>query len=108
MPIYVYRCKQGHETELLRTFEVNDVLCPCGSHALRQPINRLVVIGRAIVPRDQRNYRKSYGEYREAVAEVSDHYSRVNNGRGPGEKVQPPDYYGLAKAQAVAKGVAIR
>ena len=108
MPIYSYRCGQGHETELLRPFEVAEVLCGCGDQAIRSSVNRLSVIGQVPVPRDERSYRKSYGEYREAAAEVADGYERVNRDRAPSEQVKGTDYYSLAKAQAIAKGAPIK
>ena len=107
MPLYRYRCSNGHEAELLRPMRVSGVVCHCGDVGLRQAVNPLAVIGKAGVPRDQRSYRKSYGEYREAVAEVADHYERVNGERAPRDHVQEPDYYGLAERQAIAKGAPI-
>lgn len=108
MPIYRYTCPSGHEAELLRPMDVGAVPCACGASASRRAVNRVAYIGRAPVPRDERSYRQSYGEYREAVAEVADHYERVNGERAPAEQVREPDYYDLAKAQAVAKGAVIR
>ncbi len=81
--------------------------CFCGSVADRLAVNRMVVIGTATVPRDERNYRQSYGEYREAVAEVADHYQRVNGERAPGEQVRGPNYYNIARAQARATGAKV-
>ena len=102
MPLYGFRCDQGHETELLCAIGAEViVVCSCGGLAHRYAVNRLAVIGQATVPRDERNYRKTYGEYREAVAEVADHYERR---RSNGERVQEPNYYGMARQQAIAKG----
>ena len=108
MPLFRYACPSGHEVELLRHRSVDAVPCACGAEAQRCAVNHVAVIGRATVPRDHRNYRQSYGEYREAVAEVADGYKQVNDSRGPREQVQSPDYYGLAKAQATAKGFPVR
>lgn len=87
---------------------VATALCSCGLLANRSSVNHLTVIGTATVPRDERNYRQSYGEYREAVVEVADQHQRVNDSRSPGEWVQSPDYYALAKAQSRARGVKIQ
>lgn len=107
MPIYRYCCPQGHEADKLRPMDVATAVCSCGLSAKRSPVNHLTVIGTALIPRDERNYRQSYGEYREAVMEVADHYERVNDSRPPREHIQPLDHYALAKAQAKAKGAMI-
>ena len=107
-PLYIYRCPAGHETELLRPRSVESNVCPCGADAERQAVYHFAVVGQAAIPRDEKNYRQTYGEYREAVAEVVDGYERVNKDRPPGERVQSPDYYGKARAQAIAKGAPIR
>ncbi len=107
MPLYRYRCDQGHEAELLRPRDVAVVSCPCGAQADRLAVNRVAHIGRATVPRDERSYRQSYAEYHDAVQDVAYKYDRLNDSRAPAEKVREPDYYELAKAQAVAKGASI-
>lgn len=107
MPLFTYSCACGHEQTLLRHRDVEAVACACGEVARRQAVNHVAVIGKAAIPRDERSYRQSYGEYREAVAEVADSYARINSDRGPGEHVREPDYYGLAKAKAKAKGAVI-
>ena len=79
--------------------------CPCGAPRRRLVVHRVAVIGQATVPRDERSYRQGYAEYREAVAEVSDFYQRK---RADGDPVREPDYYGLARAQSIAKGAVIQ
>ena len=108
MPLYGYQCPQGHEVELIRPIGVDTALCPCGEESKRRTIYRVAHIGRAVVPRDQQTYRQSFGEYREAVAEVEDGYSRINNERAPHEQVSTPNYFELAKSKAQAQGAAIR
>ena len=71
-------------------------------------MNHVAHIGRATVPSDQRNHRQSFSEYQEAVAEVADGYSKVNNDRAPHEKVPEPNYFELAKSKAQSQGAAIR
>ena len=107
MPLFRYSCPNGHEIEAIRHRSVGTILCECGASAPRQEVNHVAILGRASVPRDQRSYRKSYGEYREAVVEVADHYERVNKDREVEERVRKPDYYGIAKAQAEKKGAQI-
>ena len=108
MPLYGYQCPQGHEVELIRPIGVDTVLCPCGDESKRQTVNRVSHIGRAAIPRDQKTYRQSFSEYREAVAEVSDSYSRINNERAPHEQALKPNYFQLAKSKARSQGAAIR
>ena len=108
MPLYGYRCSNGHEIELIRPMGVDAISCPCGVESERQAVNRVAHIGRAIVPQDQKTYRQSFSEYREAVDEVADSYSRVNNDRAPSEKVLETDYYKAAKRKAQSQGAAIR
>ena len=87
---------------------VRSVSCSCGAEAKRQAVNHISHIGRAVVPSDQRAYRQSFSEYREAVDEVADSYSRVNNDRAPSERVLETDYYKAAKRKAQSQGAAIR
>lgn len=108
MPLYNYQCSKGHEVELIRPMGVDTILCPCGDESRRQTVNRVAHIGRAETPRDQQTYHQSFSEYQEAVAEVSDSYSRVNNERVPQEQVLKPDYFELAKSKARSQGAAIK
>lgn len=108
MPIYAYRCSAGHKFEERRSYGDSIVLCGCGLDAERQAVNHVAVIGQAGVPRDERNYRHTFSEYREAVAEVQDGYERVNQARAPSEQIKEPDYFGVAKKRAVAHGAPIR
>lgn len=104
MPLYEYVCREGHVTELLRPRDVAVVSCACGAAASREAVNHIGVTGFATVPRDQRNYRQNYGEYREAVAEVADHYETKQK---RGDPAREPDYYSHAVTQARAKGARI-
>ncbi len=108
MPLYDYRCPNGHRVELIRPIGVNTVQCSCGVDAERRTVNRVAHIGRAVVPHAQRNYRQSFSEYREAVDEVADSYRRVNDERAPHEGVTAPNYYELAKTKAHTQGAAIK
>ena len=103
--MFAYRCPQGHETDELRHHDVVSIPCLCGAEALRQAVNQFAVIGQASVPRDERNYRKSYSEYREALADVVYDNEKVQKN---GQRVIEPDYYDAARAQAKAKGANIR
>ncbi len=108
MPLYRYQCPLGHEAELIRPMGVDTVPCPCGGVAERCTANRVAHIGRAVIPRDQRTYRRGFSEYQEAAAEVEDIYTRVNKDRALGERVAGPNYFALAKSKAQAQGASIR
>ena len=105
MPIYRYRCPQGHESERLRPFDVSETSCPCGQTAERQAVYRMSMIGNTEIPRDERNYRQSFSEYQDALHDVVHKYERAYDNHDP---VREPDYYALAKTQAIAKGAPIR
>ncbi len=107
-PLYTYRCPEGHETEMLMPLSVETAVCSCGVQAQRQSVYHFAVMGQATTPRDERSYRHGFREYQAAVAEVSDGYERLNQARAPSEQIKEPDYFGLAKARAVAHGVPIR
>ena len=108
MPLYRYQCPRGHEVELIRPMGVDTVLCPCGVDSERRTVYRVSHVGRVAIPQDQKNYRQSFNEYQEAVAEVADSYNRGNNERAPHEQVSEPNYFGLAKSRAQSQGAAIK
>ena len=93
---------------MLMPLSVETTVCSCGVQAQRQSVYHVAVVGQAATPRDERNYRHSFAQYNEAIQEVSDGYDRVNNDRPPSERIRPPDYYAIARDQAVAHGAPIR
>lgn len=105
MPLFTFVCPAGHTAELLRHRDVVLVACPCGLAGERQAVNRVSLIGQATVPRDERSYRHEFREFAEASAEVGDFYGRKT---ADGDPVNVPDYYALARAQAIAAGAPIR
>ena len=95
MPLYIYRCASGHETELLRNREVMEERCSCGNPAQRQMFYAVPALestrkakARPNVPPSK--YRLS--DFKEAQAEVQYNYQRAGQ--------QPPDLL----AAGVAKG----
>ena|SRR3990167_1266105 len=107
MPLYLYRCPEGHQLERLQAQGVETLACGCGALAQRCAVNVLTVVGKATIPPSERSYRQAYAEYREAVEDVAYHYDKVNRDRAPDEQVKERDYYQEASAQAQAKGAKI-
>ena len=96
MPLYVYSCPAGHETELLRPRDVEAVSCPCGQSALRKSVYEVNYGGFARAPVDQRQIR--LGAFQEASAEIEHQHSRRTNVDGsPSEQ---PHLWQAAKAEA--------
>ena len=104
MPIYTYKCSEGHEADQVQHRDIVVVPCACGLAARRQSVYRLAITGLAETPRDERSYRQSYGEYQDALNDVAYHW---NNAKASGDPVREPDYYAAARAQAIAKGAPI-
>ena len=69
MPLYIYRCPQGHSTEALRGVSVAVIACDCGKVSQRQSVYATAIGGRQRPPVAER--RVSLREYREA-SEQSD------------------------------------
>ena len=84
MPLYVYRCASGHDTELIRGREVTEVRCSCGSPAQRQAFY-------AVAQRQPPPPKYRLSNFREAQAEVLDRHARAGT--------QPPDLMGAGVAR---------
>jgi len=98
MPNFLFRCPNGHESELLRHRDTVEVACACGAAARRAEVNHVAVTGFAETPRDQRNYRREFADFKEASAEVDYHYTKAEDSGMP---VKRPNLFraGLAKAE---------
>ncbi len=103
MPMYEYRCREGHVTELLRPRTVEVVACACGAPAGRAQVYPFAVSGFTPIPRDEKNYRQDFREFTEARAEAGDYYGRL---RANGDPVNEPDYATIARAQAPVRAAA--
>lgn len=101
MPFYTYRCPAGHVREALRSRNDEIIVCPCGEASRRDEVNRIGVTGFAVVPHDQRSYRKSFSQYKEAFDQVDYDYGRAE---ANGDPIQYPDLFGAAKQQAQKMG----
>ena len=96
MPLYIYRCPAGHETELLRSRQTELVACACGEAASRQAVYPVGVSGFARTPVDQRVIKM--GAYNEASAELDYQHRRRTNVDG---SLRPsPPLWQTAKAEA--------
>lgn len=78
MPLYSYRCPEGHETEMVRPMGTETATCPCGKTAKRGHVHRVIAIGA------EADIRGMYRRFTEATAE----------GASPN--------YNMAKAKAAA------
>ena len=97
MPLYLFRCPEGHEAErLVREYGADAVICDCGETALRQLSLGAARIGIAEIPPDQRRYDLSL--FREATAEQDYAYSKVE--REIGHDLPAPNLWQIAKRRA--------
>lgn len=101
MPLYDFRCANGHVTEHLSPLGTDGGSCPrCG-----QPTKRLVGgAGVAFnIPPDPK-YRVSLA--REAGEELA--YQHTQRENEVGHPIKPVDYFSIARRRAAARGGAIR
>ena len=98
MPNFLFRCPNGHESDLLRHRDTVEVPCACGATARRAEVNRIAVVGFAEIPRGEENYRREFADFREASAEVDYHYTKAEDAGTP---IKRPNLFqaGLAKAR---------
>ena len=96
MPQYLYRCPFGHETELLRPREVEEVQCICGQTASRQAVYRIAFTGFSRMPIDQRPIK--IGNFLEASAQNEYDFHKAENEAG--HELQPPPLWETAKKEA--------
>lgn len=96
MPLYDFRCANGHVMERIASRDSEEMLCTCGLPAQRQAVNRINSIGFARTPLDQRQY--NLKEFQEASAEVE--YAESKHTDIEGKPVQGPSLWGAAKRKA--------
>ena len=106
MPKYQYLCPNcGDSFERYATYDDAYMACDCGRLAKRAEVYREQYIScetgprggqKVEPPRDEKDLRKPYAEFREASAEMDYLYSRNDD-----PKVKAPSYYkeGLKKAR---------
>lgn len=111
MPLYQF--DDGlHVTERRESMDVEFITCGCGRIATRVQVYRDQYMScetgpkggtKSEPPRDEKNYRRQYGEYREASSEMDYAYSRVDD-----PKVKAPNYYKRGVAEAKKQGAKVR
>ena len=112
MPRYDYQCDRDHVTEAVGGFDSVFITCNCGLPAMRVAVYRDQFIhaetgpkgGRKNdVPRDEKDLRKPYREFREASQEVEYAYSKTDD-----PNVKAPDLYKAGVQKAKKRGVKVR
>src|SRR3990167_4738562 len=103
MPLYVYRCPNGHESEVLeRQFQpsgsasIECVQCPEPSRMMRAEFNHVATVGIARTPLGQREVK--IGSFLEASAELEHQHSRQTN--IDGSPTPTPPLWQTAKREA--------
>jgi hypothetical protein len=96
MPLYDYRCEEGHVTEGTYPVHVAVVSCPCGRLAARVAVNRGHMPGvSGFVPTPTREHRLRLSHAIEAQHEI------IHTAERHG--VQAPDLWAAAQAR-IARG----
>lgn len=90
MPLYDFRCSNGHVTEQRAGYDQSAIGCHCGTEAQRNPVNRLSVSGFAIQP--MRSRPVGLSQFIEAQGEMVRTAERTG--------VMAPDVMAIAKRQA--------
>lgn len=98
MPLYDYKCVEGHEVELRRGIGDETIPCPiCGQPSQRAAfyLDQTIVTEtgtlasrQAVVPRDERNYKDKYSRFQEASAEIDYHATKVEDNTGQEVKTE--------------------
>ena len=91
MPLYDFRCPEGHSAERFASFAVSEIACPaCGLPARRSSVNRISFGGFADVPfREHRvNLTRAVEAQHELVYQAEKHH------------VELPDFLGEARRKA--------
>ena len=97
MPLYSFRCPQGHEREhLVREYLPDATICECGEVALRQLSLGAARLGLAETPRDEKRINLSL--FREATEEREYAYGKVE--RETGISIPGVNLWKQAKRQA--------
>jgi len=82
MPLYTYRCKQGHPHDALGAVSApSPRSCPeCGNDAERLSIYKIAQVGEARIPPDERAV--DLREFKEAGAELEYAHNKAQNSAG--------------------------
>lgn len=108
MPLYGFKCPNGHSTEGLRGYTVTSISCPrCGEEAIRQGFNLVSFEMRdgATEVKDK-DGRVNVTRFKEASEEIAHGYEQVE--KREGVKVASPNLYRLGVERAKRRGAKIR
>lgn len=99
MPLYTFRCVDGHVNDLVRPIGTEQVECPrCSLQAWRSRVNR-IAIGKPEV-----DSRGLYRRFTEATAEIDHAATKIE--QSTGTEVQTPSLWKRAKAKVAAMDAA--
>ena len=96
MPLYVYTCSDGHDTEAIRSADTVAVGCQCGHQAQRQSVYRMAQIGAVRPPVAERTV--NLRQYREASEQIAYEHSRAEESAQ--RELPPPPLWKMAKKRA--------
>ena len=99
MPLYDFRCPEGHVTESRQGREVELISCPCG-----QPASRVSVYHFGIGGQPPPRYRVS--EFQEAAQEANYYHGRMEESKG--EPIPRIDVVNAAKQKARKQGARVK
>ena len=95
MPIYDFRCSDGHTTEAIRPMSTEAIPCACGGEAHRTGVNPGIgIVGPTT------DTRGMYRRFTEASAELD--YSAQRYEQSTGQQAPNTGLWSAAKAQATA------
>ena len=113
MPRYDYPCRCGLLFEAIAGFDDDEMICGrCGQPAKRASVYREQYIScetgpkgglKGEPPRDEKDLRKPFAEFREASQEIDHAYSRVDD-----PNVKAPNYYKEGIKKARERGAKVR
>ena len=112
MPRYDFECDRRHITEAVAGYDTRFITCRCGLPATRSAVYREQYIScetgpkgglKVEAPRDEKDLRKPFAEFREASQEVEHAYSRTDD-----PNVKAPNYYKEGLKKAKRQGAKVR
>ena len=112
MPRYDFECDRRHITEAVAGYDDIFITCRCGLPSRRSSVYREQFIScdtgpkgglKVEPPRDEKDLRKPFSEFREASQEVEYAYSRVDD-----PKVKAPDLSKEGIKKARKRGAKVR
>ena len=97
MPLYTYKCPDGHETDALKSVLINCIQCECGQGAQRLSVYRISHTGFTPTPLDQRTY--DIKPFQEASSEIAYKHERAVDA-SQNQNLAAPPLWKMAQAKA--------